>query len=319
MNNTTIEKDYDKILLRDDFISKLNRQWRNGKFQFKVYFDDGTYFTNRDYYQKDVFGKYSGKFAKISIDKDWVESVWMETNLLNSISTSSSIISTPDGNSVSRYESNLIKTITDNQNELDATVQTLEIINKMQPLDRHLLIGHGIVGISMRKLAFSIDRSDDYLRKQYNSALDTLLLVLGIATQTTDNVKKNEIDEEATIENVKNYLNREFTRYLLTPCYQVKKVELDEITDNTNLQKLVTVEIPTELDGTLFRTLELLSRCDTESKRMIYCIHMLGLKRKNLRRDYTTCEYSFGSPFRTYKKALLNFSMLNEELIVYKN
>ena len=64
----------------------------------------------------------------------------------------------------------------------------------------------------------------------------------------------------------------------------------------------------------VIRDLEILSRMDVLSKQILYCVHLLGIKRRNLESGN---DYSFGKPYEDYKRALLGYGLSMESLIAY--
>ena len=125
-----------------------------------------------------------------------------------------------------------------------------------------------------------------------------------------------EIDYDQTYSNVKKYLE-DLTKVITTGCYEIKRVELSKITENTNLQDFVKIRFNTKYDEIIFHELDIISRLDVESKKIIYCVHLLNIKRKNLREDYQTEGYGFGDPFKLYKKALKEYGITQFKFIEY--
>lgn len=125
------------------------------------------------------------------------------------------------------------------------------------------------------------------------------------------------IDYIATSAKAREFLDT-MTDYLLSGCYQVKKVQLFEITEDTQFQDLVMVKKSTKYDDVIFDNLEIISRMHLETKRILYCVHMLGIKRRNLQSSCEPIEYSFGRSFETYKKSLIEFGLTQERFIVYQ-
>lgn len=125
-----------------------------------------------------------------------------------------------------------------------------------------------------------------------------------------------EINYELTCSNVKQHLDQ-LTKIITSGCYEIKHVDLSNITENTNLQDLIKIRFSTKYDEVIFHDLDIISRLDVETKKIIYCVHLLNIKRKNLREDYQIEGYSFGDPFRLYKKALKEFGVTQFQFIEY--
>ena len=126
-----------------------------------------------------------------------------------------------------------------------------------------------------------------------------------------------KIDLNKTCSNAKKHLDS-VTRIIHSGCYDVKVVDLLDIDENTNLQNLVKVKTKNCYDDMIFHDLEIISRLDVESKRIFYCVHLLDIKRKNLRIDeYNKYDYSFGQPFALYNKALKDYSYTQIQFIEY--
>ena len=127
-----------------------------------------------------------------------------------------------------------------------------------------------------------------------------------------------QIDYDKTMERAKEHLDA-LTNLIDIGCFKVRKIQLHQIQENTHLEDLIEITFPTRYDKLVYSTLEVFSRMNLESKRILYCVHLLGIKRKNLRSDNGTLDYFFGDPFGLYKKALLEFALTNEVFIAYKN
>lgn len=128
-----------------------------------------------------------------------------------------------------------------------------------------------------------------------------------------------KLDYKAISTNAKSWLN-EVTTCLKSGYFTIKEVELYEITDNTKLQDLVTRKNPNKpmkYEKYIFEALESISRCKLENKQILYCVHVLGIKRKNLRNDSPNSDYSFGDPFRTYDKAILEYGLANTRFVEF--
>ena len=96
--------------------------------------------------------------------------------------------------------------------------------------------------------------------------------------------------------------------------YRIKKVPLYKIDEDTDFMDLLTINCSTPYDDILIHDLEILSRMDVLSKQILYCVHLLGIKRRNLE---SVNDYSFGKPYEDYKRALLGYGLSMESLIAY--
>ena len=119
-----------------------------------------------------------------------------------------------------------------------------------------------------------------------------------------------KIDYSATQKNAFEHLKM-LTKYLSTGCYSIYKVPIAEIEETTNLKNLLKINTSTKYDQ------EIMSRLEIEEKRILYCVHLLGIKLRNLRSDSNQYEYCFGNSYKNYDKAVLSFGMTQEKFIVY--
>ena len=103
-------------------------------------------------------------------------------------------------------------------------------------------------------------------------------------------------------------------KHLDTLTKNIKKVPLYEIDEDTDFMDLLTINCSTPYDDVLKHDFEILSRMDVLSKQILYCVHLLCLKRRNLQ---SGCAYSFGKPYEDYKRALLGYGLSMESLIAY--
>lgn len=122
-----------------------------------------------------------------------------------------------------------------------------------------------------------------------------------------------KINYEQTKALTKTHLDT-LTKYIKAGYYQIKKVPLYEIDEDTDFMDLLTINCSTPYDDVLKHDLEILSRMDVLSKQILYCVHLLCLKRRNLQ---SGCAYSFGKPYEDYKRALLGYGLSKESLIAY--
>ena len=126
-----------------------------------------------------------------------------------------------------------------------------------------------------------------------------------------------KIDYKATEENALSHLKM-LSKYLSTGCYEIHKIPISGIDESTKLQELVDIKISTIHDQEIEHDLEIMSRLEIEAKRILYCVHLLGYKLRNLRSDADQFEYCFGNSYKNYKRALLAFGVTQERFIVYK-
>lgn len=122
-----------------------------------------------------------------------------------------------------------------------------------------------------------------------------------------------EVDYEKTIANAKTELEF-FTKNIQVGFYRFKKIPLVEVGE-TDLLDLMTIELPTRYDELMIEDVKLISKLDRRSKEILYCVHCLLFKRRNLRSENT--EYSFGNPYKYYDEAVLKFGLAREDLTVY--
>ncbi len=125
--------------------------------------------------------------------------------------------------------------------------------------------------------------------------------------------KMFEIDYVATIEKAKSELDF-FTKNIQIGFYRFKQIPLIEVNE-TELLDLMIIELPTKYDDLMIEDVKLISRLDKRSKEILYCVHCLMFKRRNLRSE--NAEYSFGNPYKYYNEAVLNFGLAREDLTVY--
>lgn len=126
-----------------------------------------------------------------------------------------------------------------------------------------------------------------------------------------------KINYKATEKNALSHLEN-LSKYISTGCYEVHKIPISGIDDDTNLQDLVDIKTSTIHDQEIQHDLEIMSRLEIEAKRILYCVHLLGYKRRNLRSDSDQFDYNFGNSYKNYKRALLSFGMTQEKFIVYE-
>lgn len=122
-----------------------------------------------------------------------------------------------------------------------------------------------------------------------------------------------KINYEQTKVLTKKHLDT-LSKYFKAGYYRIKKVPLYKIDEDTNFMDLLTINCSTPYDDTLIHDLEILSRMDVLSKQILYCVHLLGIKRRNLESGN---DYSFGKPYEDYKRALLGYGLSMESLIAY--
>ena len=127
-----------------------------------------------------------------------------------------------------------------------------------------------------------------------------------------------QIDYDQTMEKAREHLDA-LTNLIKIGCFRIKKLQISQIHEDTRLEDMIEVQYPTKYDNLVYSTIEIFSRMNLETKRILYCVHLLGIKRKNLRSDKGTYDYFFGDPFTLYKKALLEFGLTNEIFIAYKH
>lgn len=124
------------------------------------------------------------------------------------------------------------------------------------------------------------------------------------------------LDKDSTYASAKEHLDQ-LTQYIEAGCYEVKKVPLSSITEEMKLNDLIQIKISTRLDNTFSKYLQLISNLDLESKRILYCVHLLNIKRRNLQSNSAPYDYTFGRPFERYRRAVLVFGLTQEKFIRY--
>lgn len=125
-----------------------------------------------------------------------------------------------------------------------------------------------------------------------------------------------EINYELTSMLARKRLN-DLTGLIKSNLISVETKQLSEIDKSTNLADLVTFNLPLKSEESVRNDLEIISRLDLNSKCILYCVHCLGIARRNLENCYATNDFVFGRPYELYKKAVLKFGLANEELIIY--
>lgn len=124
-----------------------------------------------------------------------------------------------------------------------------------------------------------------------------------------------KIDYDQTKKLTKQHLDT-LSKYFKSGCYQIEKVPLYKIDENTDFCQMVIIRLSTEYDEIMKNDLQILSRMDVITKQILYCVHLLGIKRRNLESGN---EYSFGQPYEDYKRALIDYGLTQENLIAYIN
>lgn len=101
--------------------------------------------------------------------------------------------------------------------------------------------------------------------------------------------------------------------------YELPKLKLHEITEDTKFDELLVIKNSTSYDSQVKKILHLISLLDAEEKRVVYCVHILKISRRKLRSDQFPFEYSFGDPYKLYQLALVAIAYMSKDLIVYKD
>lgn len=125
-----------------------------------------------------------------------------------------------------------------------------------------------------------------------------------------------DINYELTSVLAENRL-KELTGLFKSNLISIESKKLCEINKTTNLVDLVTFNLPIRSEESIKNDLEIISRLDLDSKCILYCVHCLGIARRNLRGDCANSDYTFGRPYELYQKAVLKFGLAKEELIIY--
>lgn len=99
-------------------------------------------------------------------------------NLVEKMSTSTSIISTNSNSTGASNDHKLIKAITQEMRELFELEFELKSINSLPQRQKHILIAHAIVGISFDDIAEAMGLSSNWVKANYNKALFNLALAL---------------------------------------------------------------------------------------------------------------------------------------------
>lgn len=127
-----------------------------------------------------------------------------------------------------------------------------------------------------------------------------------------------KIDKKETIRTAEEHL-KYVTKYIQATNYIVEKVPISDITEKSQLKDLIKSNTSTKTDLMIMNDLDIISRLSLESKRILFCVHFLGIKRRNLSSGEEPYEYSFGRPYELYRKAVYDFAVTQEQFIHYKN
>lgn len=170
----TKERSEIRKLVKEELEVQIHGQFIGGEYRFLIFFEDGTSVSNLDYFRNKALVK-SKKISQMKLDEDWFKN----EGLVSSIKVSGSIIQMSNRSNDS-YESRLIQRISDNQKKLEMTRDTLNAINLLNGLERHLLIAHGIMDIDFESISKVFRIKPETLRRQYLVSLYDLALIKGL-------------------------------------------------------------------------------------------------------------------------------------------
>ena len=100
--------------------------------------------------------------------------------LINQMNPSLSIIRISSDKGSMDYQSKMISRITCNENTIAEIKILLRAINALVPMDKDIIIAHGILGISLARIAELRDKKPETIRRSYIKALDHLAFTKGL-------------------------------------------------------------------------------------------------------------------------------------------
>lgn len=159
----------------------MRGKFQGGEFIFDVSLTNGVRFTNQDYFENRQY------FLKQSVDQLHYQSIELvltqnesQKMLINQMNPSLSIIRISSDKGSMDYQSKMISRITCNENTIAEIKILLRAINALVPMDKDTIIAHGILGISLARIAELRGKKPETIRRSYIKALDHLAFTKGL-------------------------------------------------------------------------------------------------------------------------------------------
>lgn len=159
----------------------MRGKFQGGEFIFDVSLTNGVRFTNQDYFENRQY------FLKQSVDHLHYQSIELvltqnesQKMLINQMNPSLSIIRISSDKGSMDYQSKMISRITCNENTIAEIKILLRAINALVPMDKDIIIAHGILGISLARIAELRGKKPETIRRSYIKALDHLAFTKGL-------------------------------------------------------------------------------------------------------------------------------------------
>lgn len=159
----------------------MRGKFQGGEFIFDVSLTNGVRFTNQDYFENRQY------FLKQSVDHLHYQSIELvltqnesQKMLINQMNPSLSIIRISSDKGSIDYQSKMISRITCNENTIAEIKILLRAINALVPMDKDIIIAHGILGISLARIAELRGKKPETIRRSYIKALDHLAFTKGL-------------------------------------------------------------------------------------------------------------------------------------------
>lgn len=159
----------------------MRGKFQGGEFIFDVSLTNGVRFTNQDYFENRQY------FLKQSVDQLHYQSIELvltqnesQKMLINQMNPSLSIIRISSDKGSMDYQSKMISRITCNENTIAEIKILLRAINALGPMDKDIIIAHGILGISLARIAELRGKKPETIRRSYIKALDHLAFTKGL-------------------------------------------------------------------------------------------------------------------------------------------
>ncbi len=166
----------ERQLLRVMLENDIHGKWMNGEYMFRLYFDNGTYITNEDYFKnRNIIGETNSFISKIELDSVWMDA-WERNSLVDSIHNSSSFMVVSSGTSKDKVSELNLK-ITKLQETFQGITDVLKAINLLTSQERYIVVMHGIIGISLNLLSDELMINHKTLQKKYMKILDRICLL----------------------------------------------------------------------------------------------------------------------------------------------
>lgn len=161
--------------LKDDLEINLRNRFIGCEFIFNIFLDDGTHFTNIDYFRKKVVIDKNRTVIAISLDMNGLEN-FLNNRLVDQMKTTTSFIKVSSDQRRNDYQSKMIRRIDENEELIQEMRDFLSKISALKKQDVNVLILHGVLGLSFEKLGKWMNRKSETVRRAYILALEHLAL-----------------------------------------------------------------------------------------------------------------------------------------------